>query len=79
MQTAEYDSDCRRLCQPNSEAWPTADYNMLMSDPAKVDQIASILINVQGFQNTLDEICFVLPKIGPLDFKKYRDTGEGLR
>ena len=76
----QYDEDCLDICRPFTEPYTNVQYEEVTSDSAKVDQIATILIRL----NKLDPACvedliYVIPKIEPYDFAKFRDLEVALR
>lgn len=68
------------LCIPFEEPVSKAKYVEITSDSTKVDQIAAILVRYNNLDpRIMEELCFVIPKIDPFDFKKYRDGQVELR
>ena len=68
------------LCIPYEEAESRAKYVEITSDSTKVDQIAAILVRYNNLDpSIMGDLCFVIPKIDPFEFKKYRDGQVELR
>ena len=68
------------LCVPNSEIYSTNEYNSIMLDDEKRDQIASILIRYNNYdQKIMKDLIFCLPRCDPMDFKRFRDGKIDLR
>lgn len=44
MKKTRYDEDCLDMCIPGTEAITQAEYEEIVDDPIKVDQLASILV-----------------------------------
>ena len=75
-----YDEDCLDICRPFSEPYTNAKYELLTCDSAKVDQIATILIRFKKLDPTcMEDLIFVIPRIEPYDFTKFRDHEVSLR
>ena len=76
----QFDSECMDLCIPFDEPISKVKYQEITGDPNQVDQIASILIRYKNLDpSIMEELCFVIPKIDPFDFTKFRDGKVEIR
>ena len=79
-QKPRYHSDVVNLCIPGSAVMPKADYDDIVEEPVKVDQIALILIRYNKLPKEIfEKLCFVIPKIDSWDFAALRDGRKELR
>ena len=68
------------MCIPGNDALSQAEYEEIVSDPIKVDQIVSILIRYNKLDPKITEnLLFVIPRIDAWDFCRYRDGKVELR
>ena len=80
VKNAKYDDDCMDICVPGAEIYSKNEYDEIMQDESKRDQIASILIRYNGYDpKMMKDLVFCLPRIDPLEFKKFRDGRIELR
>ena len=75
-----YDEDCMDLCIPFNQYISKAKYKEIVEEPAKVDQVTSILVRYNKLDPSVaEELSFVLPQIDAFDFARYRDGEVELR
>ena len=68
------------MCIPGSEGLRQTDYEEIVSDPMKVNQIVNILIRYNRLDPKIaKQLFFVIPRIDAWDFCRYRDGKVELR